>query len=128
MLAGLIQMLQDDATVSSFVGDRVYRAVLPRGFVFPALVVHKYANVQDYQLSGPVDVAEDHVQIDVYGNTPAELDDAADAVRALLINYSGTLPDDTVVQGTFLDRDMDLPYRPDMDKKGFTYRSVLGSG
>jgi len=123
---GIISLLKNDTGVAAVVSSRVYRDVLPRGYVFPAIVVHKYARAQEYQFSGPVDVAEDHIQIDAYGSTSAARDSAIDAATSLLIGYVGTLPDGTIVQTCMLEREMDMPFLAKADATGFAFRTLLG--
>ena len=94
MLAnGFVAKLLADSGVSSLVSTRVYQDRLPRGFTLPAIVVHQYGGTEDTEFDGVTDVNEGHVQIDVYGKTPAERDGAVAAVVSLLKGFTGTLPD-----------------------------------
>lgn len=107
-------------------GGRVYRGVLPRGYTLPAVAVHRYNGTQDYDMNGPVGIREDFIQVDAYGDTAVDCETTAAAVRSLFVGFTGALPDGTVVQGVFLERDMDMPFLPHADSKAISYRSVLG--
>lgn len=125
-ITGFINLLLADPTTSGLVGTRVYKAVLPRGYQLPAVAVHRYGGDQDYQMSGPVDIREDRIQFDAYGDTPDDCEATAEAIRALLVPYTGTLTDGTVVQACYLERDMDLPFLANADSKGIANRTCLG--
>jgi hypothetical protein len=120
MLDGFISLI----TAHGSVGSRVYKSVLPRGYVLPAIAIHRYGGAQDYDYAGPVDVREDQIQIDVY--VDAADDTVLEAIRALISGYVGTLPDGTVVQACYLEREMDMPFLPNADTKGIANRSTLG--
>lgn len=126
IIDGFISLLKADSGVHGLVAARVYEDVLPRGYALPAAVVHRYAGVQDYDMAGPVDVREDQIQVDAYGRTAPECQQVKETVRELLAPYVGTLPDGTVVQACYLERDMDMPFLPNADTKGIAYRSILG--
>jgi hypothetical protein len=139
MKAGIIQLLTGlnaldqspavqtkIAAVVAIVGPRVYDTVLPRGYTLPAVAVHRYGSTQEYEFAGKVGPLDDQVQIDVYGTTSDVTNAASDAIRALLIDYVGTLPDGTEVQAAYLERAMDMPFMPNADKSNLAFRSVLG--
>jgi hypothetical protein len=125
ILDGVISLLKADSGVSGIAGSRVYKNELPRGYSFPAVVVHRYGGTQDYQMDGPVGVREDQIQIDAYAVT-GTIEGLSEAVRALLVGYVGTLPDGSVVQACYLERDMDLPFLPNANTTGIANRSTLG--
>ncbi|HZP06773.1 MAG TPA: hypothetical protein VFB43_17875 [Terracidiphilus sp.] len=134
--AALVELLQANETLIALLAQAtnvpdpkppaVYQDVLPRGFQMPAIVVHRYTGVREQTFAGPVNAREDNFQIDVYGDTPADRDAVLDVTRDLLVGYAGTLPDETVVMGTYLEQDRDMPYLPNADAKSLAYRSLLG--
>ena len=122
LLDGIVTLLTNGPNPSG----GVHKDVLARGYSFPAIVVHRYGGHQDYEFSGASDVTEDQVQIDVYGNTADERDELAQQVRALLVEFTGELPDGTVVNACYLERDMDMPFLPQANQLGTSFRSILG--
>lgn len=123
-----ITLLESDDGIAALVSGRIYKSVLPRGYSLPAIAVHRYDGQQDYDLVGPIDVREDKFQADCYGRTADECDAVVNAVRALLVAFTGDLTDGsgTHVQACYLDRDEDLPYLPNADQKSLAERSALG--
>jgi hypothetical protein len=112
--------------VAAQVSGRVYENELPRGYKLPAVAVHQYGGQQDYDLSGPVGVVEDQIQLDVYGLDSASCRAAAVACRDLLQSFTGTLPDGTTVQAIYKERDAAMPFLPNADAKGIANRWTLG--
>lgn len=128
MIAGLIALLKNDATIGPIVGnERVYDSVLSygRGWTFPALALREDTGSQEYDLAGAVDGRMDQYEISAYADTPQAADDLREAVRASLSGYSGTLPDGTKVTAIFIDRPMDLPFLPKANASGNASRKVL---
>ena len=113
-------------TVAGLIKGRVYENELPRGYVLPAVCVHQYGGTQDYDFAGPVDINEDQIQLDVYGADSLTCRTAAEAVRKLLEDFTGTLPDGTVVQGLYKERDQAFPFLAHADQKGIANRWMLG--
>lgn len=126
MLSAFTDLLTDNGAVNALITGRIYKSVLPRGYTLPALVIHRYGGSQEYQLDGPAGVREDQVQVDCYAVDADGAQALAEAVRAALVSFTGTLSDNTIVQGCFLERDMDMPFLPHADAKGFANRSLLG--
>lgn len=126
IIDGIIALLNGDTGVNALTAGRIYKSALPRGYTLPAIAVHRYGGAQDYDLSGPVGVKEDQIQLDVYGQDPDSASAAAVLVKALLEPYTGTLSDGTIVQACYLERDMDMPFLPHADAKGIADRSLLG--
>jgi hypothetical protein len=126
LLDGIIQLLQTDAGLTPLVGGRVYENELPRGYTLPAIAVHQYGfEAQDYQFDGPVDISQDQIQLDCYGNTSAEVRAVAQAARTLLEPFTGALPDGTAVQLCEFTRSMAMPFMPHADQKGIANRWLL---
>lgn len=104
-----------------------HKDALPRGFQFPAIVVHRYNGALEYEFAGPADTKETNVQFDVYGKTSDERDTLMESLTGLMDSFVGTLPDGTVVQGCFRERGpQELPYLPSAEQKGPGFRSAVG--
>jgi hypothetical protein len=124
MISGFIDLLTGQT--SPPYADRVHKDVLPRGYVLPAVVLHRYGSTQDYQYDGPLDVREDQIQVDIYGGDGDTAETIFEYVRALLVGFTGTLPDGTVVLACYLERGMDMPFMANADQKSLAFRSTLG--
>jgi len=126
LLDGLIAVLNANTAVNALVAGRVYKSELPRGYLLPAIAMHRYGGTQDYSFAGPIGVREDQIQIDCYAQDAATAQQVAGAVRAALAPFTGALTDGTVVQCCYLERDMDMPFLPHADQKGIANRTLLG--
>lgn len=107
-------------TVATLVSTRMYPLVLAQDCTFPALVYSRVSTSREHSMSGPSGLAHPRIQIECYAETHAGARSLADAVRALLDGFAGTIGS-TVIQGIILldDRDMfgeQTPvYRTDLD-------------
>lgn len=126
LLDGIVAQVLADGPTAALVAANVFKNELPRGYVLPAIAVHRYGGSQEYQYNGPVGTREDKVQFDCYGPDAETAQEVAEAVRAALLAFVGTLPDGTVVQGCYLEINMDVPFLPHADAKGIANRSMLG--
>jgi hypothetical protein len=125
MIDGFVALLIADPTTNALVQGRVTKNVLARGSALPAIAVHRYMGDQEYDLNGPVDVREDQIQFDVYVGK-ADAEQLTEVVRNLVINFTGALPDGTLIYACYLERDMDMPFLPNADVQGIAARSTLG--
>jgi hypothetical protein len=123
----LIDGLKDRLTAELNPTGGVNKDTLPRGYVFPAIVIHKYNGALEYDFSGPVGVEDVNVQLDIYGKTPDERDTLSKSLTDFLDAFTGTLEDGSVVQACFRERGpQDLPFVPNADQKGPGYRTLVG--
>ena len=142
MLDGIIALLSFKATdsipdayvpltdlihaVGQLIAGRAYENEFPRGFVLPAVVVHQYGGNQDYDFTGPIDITEDQVQVDCYAQDSSGCRALRLSVKDLLEAFTGTLPDGTVVQAMYKERDLAMPFLPNANTKGIANRWTLG--
>jgi hypothetical protein len=126
IIKGFIALLQADATVAALTEGRAYADALPRGYVFPALVLHEYGGSLDSQMDGPADAEYTSVQVDIYGSATDERDNLRKAVGDVMDGYVGTLPNGVVVQLCSLERKMDLQVLPSAERKTQGFRSLRG--
>lgn len=126
ILDGIIELLNRDSAVNAVVDSRIYKSDLPRGYKLAAIAVHRYNGSQNYDFNGPVTVGEDMVQLDIYAGDADTCQSLAKLVKAVLNAFIGALPDGTVVQGCYLERDMDMPYMAKADTAAITNRTILG--
>ena len=123
LIEALVNILSTDHKTNL---PSVYENELPRGYKLPAIAVHQYGGNQDYDFSGPVDINEDQLQLDCYGPDSLTCRQTMRAARKLLEAYVGTLPDGTVVQGFYKERDQAMPFLPHADQKGIANRWTVG--
>lgn len=126
LLDGFMELLTSNPAVSGLVAARVYKSELPRGYVLPAIAIHRYGGTREYQADGPIALREDQIQLDCYAQDAETAQQVAEAVKALLDPFTGVLPDGSVVRACYIERDMDMPFLPHADAKGIANRSMLG--
>jgi hypothetical protein len=120
---GIVAKLKTDLGIAN-----VYLDTLPRGFAFPAVVVHQYGGLQENDMKASNGVREDQVQVDIYAASAAALRRLVVTARTSLSVYSGTLtdPDSTVVQLCQLERSMAMQWVQRADQSGIGFRWLLG--
>jgi hypothetical protein len=118
--SGLVLLVQADATVLSLCKTGGYLAQVPPNSALPTWTQATISDPVDYLLSGPDALGMRRIQIDVYGNAPADAVELASAIDKVLSGYAGTLPDGTRVQGCFRDNMLDV-----FDNEGRSYRRML---
>jgi hypothetical protein len=118
-------LLTTPGTLADLVGTRVYSVVMPRGYMFPAICYHIVNDVSGYDVVGDTEDRTCVMQIDCYGATANDARYVAECVQGTLNNFTGVLSGGEQVNGTFIERDMDMPFQPGGDVKGVTYRVLL---
>jgi hypothetical protein len=126
LIDGVISHLGQASAITALVGDHIYKNRAPRGFKLPAIILHKYGGAQDYDFDGPVDISEAQIQADVYAADENGCGLMIAAIRSVLDGFVGTLPDGTVVQACYYEREMDMPFLAYGDQKSDTNRSLIG--
>jgi hypothetical protein len=87
----LFTRLKDDAGVSAIVGTGIYPVRLPQNKSTPALVYTQISGPRLHDLGGASDRAMPRFQVDCWADTAAAAKSLADAVRASLNGFNGTL-------------------------------------
>jgi len=95
-----------DATVSSLVGTRIYPLISTPETPLPFVLWRRTAARREPTLSGPMGVPILTVEYSVYALTYEAARTIADAMRAVLDGYGGTV-DNTIVRQTSLDDESD---------------------
>lgn len=131
-LASLISLIEGTPAITELLsvapvtgGPAVYNSVLPRAYKLPAIAVHKYAGAWDQDMGGPNSIREDNFQLDIYGGKGPDTQAVLDVCRSFFTGYSGTLTDGTVILGTYLEQDRDMPFLPNADAQSMAFRSLL---
>jgi len=87
----LQKILVDDGGVGTLAANRIYNAVLPQGATVPAITWQRIATPRLRDLDGAEGSAQPRFQINCWGDEPSEPGALANAVRAALQDYEGTV-------------------------------------
>jgi len=117
-------LLLNNEQTAALLDTRIYASVLPRTYKFPVACFHQYGQSALYSFEGLAPLTETYFQFDCYGSTATSAREVAEAIKAVLGGYTGTLSSGTV-QCCYLERDMDMPFVPDADVKGISFHTVL---
>jgi len=122
---GLYELLTQDPGVSALVGNRVYFILQPKGTSVPSVVMSCITTTDLYVMAGNTGKRDGLWQIDCYAVDYYSANAVQLAVRSVLENFIGNLPDAdaTPVIATFIEKCWDMPYEP--GAKGFIYRTML---
>jgi hypothetical protein len=88
---GLVAHLQSDAGVSALVETRIYPLVVPQDATLPALAYQRISGPRDHAHDGPTGLARARVQLTYVASTYAAAKELAEAARAALDGFSGTM-------------------------------------
>jgi len=87
----LFTKLSGTAGVSALVATRIRPVKLPHGYTLPAIVYTRITSPRIYHLGGASGRTRTRFQIDSWATTEAAASNVADAVRAALSGFNGTL-------------------------------------
>lgn len=127
MIGGLVyQLLSTDSGFQAVAGTRIYPDVLPQGAIYPACTYMVVSGAADYHLGGPSDLADPRLQLDLYGETKAQVVALYRAVMAALSGFSGSVGSPPVkIQGIFKAMETDN-FAGDMENAGpRTFRKTV---
>lgn len=125
----LFQLVTQESTIQSAVGvdangtTRAYWILAPQGAIIPFLIFSRVGTTENYAMSGTTGLREALFQIVCYSSTYYQSRNISGVVRNFLKNYTGTLPDSTVVDSIFIEKDWDDRYEE--GSKGFVYGAYL---
>lgn len=114
MLADLRTYILAGGAVSALIGSRFYPHKLPQSPTLPAVTYQVISELRGHVMSGADGTPGTRVQIDAWASTMADALAVADAIRARLDGYAGTLAGSTKAQGVFADQSQSL-YEPDAE-------------
>ena len=126
---GLFQFVTSNTSVQAAVGvdkngvTQAYWVLAPQGAILPFLVFSRVGTVDPYTMAGTLGIRQGLFQISCYSANFLSSRTIAKQVRTLLEDFTGTLPDGTVVQSVFTDKDFDQRYEE--GGKGFTFGAIL---
>jgi Protein of unknown function (DUF3168) len=122
--AGLYRLMKNDAGISALVGGRIWGGRAPKTVTdssYPLIVWTIVSTVDLYSIQGASGYRTKRVQIDSYARTYIDSVKVSDAVRALLQNFRGTLPDGTFVESSVLITDQDFTFEPGISGQLFRH-------
>lgn len=93
---GLVQRLEDDATVGGIAGDRIYPLKLPQNVTLPAITYSRVSGERGKQLAGLTGYARPTFQFDLWAQSYNSCKLLAKAVRESLDGFQGTMDSETV--------------------------------
>ncbi len=128
---GLFQLVTSDPGVQAAVGvdangiASAYWVLAPQGVPVPYLVFSRIGTTDTYDMAGSIGFREAKFQVVSYSSAYYGSRNMSKAVRQLLQDYAGTLPDtnSTVVQAVVIDKDWDARYEE--GSKAFIFGAYL---
>jgi Protein of unknown function (DUF3168) len=121
---GLFEFLHTNVDIYGIVGNDIYFSTIPKGASFPAIVIDTVTTQRETMLEATAPQQDRRVRfrcvsaVDQYGARAL-----AKALVGVLVDYTGTLPDGTVVNAAIFNLDADLPY--EIGAKGFAFAVLL---
>jgi len=122
---GIYELISQDSGVNALVNGRVYWILQTKGTSVPSIVLSIVATGDTYSLNGASGLRDALIQVDAYASNYYDARATSRAVRLLLENYSGNMPDADATQviGCVVEKDWDMPF--ETGAKGFVYRALL---
>jgi len=93
---GLYDHLTNDAGVSALVGTRIYPLVVPQDVALPAIAYQRISGPRDHAHDGPSGLGRARMQFTFVGTSYSQAKSVAEAVRASLDGFKGTMGTVTV--------------------------------
>ncbi len=126
---GLFQLITSDTAVKTAVGadangtTRAFWILARQGSAVPFLVLSRVATSDTYAMAGSVNFRDGLFQVVTYASDYYTSRSISAVVRQLLENFTGALPDGTVVSSVMVQKDWDMPFEE--GAKGFVYGAYL---
>lgn len=99
----LYDRLVADGTVSGLVGTRIYRKVAPQEAAKPYVTFQGISAPRIHGVKNSLGVVQERIQFDCWADTDSGAEAVADAIRASLDGFTGTLGSIRVQGCTHLD-------------------------
>lgn len=113
----LIAVLEDDATIGSLVGDKIYPEQAPQGAALPYLILTDISLIGDYNLAGASGIRQTRIQFDCYARLKSVSEDTKNQVLTLFDGRKQTLNSSTEVLSCVIENG-----QSSYDPKQGTYR------
>lgn len=107
--AAITKHLTENAGVASLAAGRVYPGHLPQKPTLPAIVMHRISGPREHSHDGSSGLAHPRFQFDVWAGSHVKAKALAEAVRAAMDGFRGTMggAGGVEVSGCFLEDDDD---------------------
>src|SRR5579862_5218470 len=129
---GLFALLSTTSSVSSLIaaapnssaGTAIYFSLAAKQSARPYIVIHLVNGTPaEKSLDGSSALIRGRFQFDSYADDPTVARQVSQAIRDLLKDFSGPLPDETMITFTAVHADMDDAF--EQGGMGYLYRSML---
>ena len=94
--SAIVTRLEADATLTALISDRLYPDEVPQDDDLPAVFYMTVSDIKDQFLTVQSPLEAPNIQFTAYADTKAEAAEVADAIKASLNDYQGTLSTSTV--------------------------------
>jgi len=122
--AGVFQLLSTNAALQALIADRVFFVKMPaKETLLPAVVFQIITTRTVYSATGPSGFRFVHVQFDSYAEAYSDAVAISRLLRTALAAFVGPLPDGTLIHGSIVMNEMDMPYEP--GTSGYVFRRLL---
>ncbi len=107
------KVLAADPSVAALVGDRIAPPPVVQASTMPAVTYQRISTVEPVDLDGMPGLCRIRLQVDCWAPTQDAAEELAEAVKAKLRGFSGTV-EGRSIKGVFVDGENDAPYEPDV--------------
>ena len=114
---GIVALALANPAIAALIVDRFTPDILDDPAAYPAASYSLISTVDTYTLDGPLSLVQIRLQIDSWGATYAQAKSLAQALKALLNGYAGTLPNGVVVEN--IQRDGESGPRFDQTQRAY---------
>ncbi len=104
----LVEILLNDATVNSLVGNRIKPNYIPQNMAMPAVTYQEIDSPRDHTMDGPSGFVPARWQLNCWGTTYDSTSDVAEAIRQAYDGFSGTVGN-VVIQAITDEGHSDMP-------------------
>lgn len=118
----LYTKLAADATLTDLVATRIYPDQAPTRATRPYVVYRRELHETTYHMGGAIGPKVSRFALETYASSRRLAWQAAEAIRALLDGFRGTLGSATTVRGTFFEDESDDAIAPADASEQLTYR------
>lgn len=122
--AAIYTRLTTDAAVAALIGDRVFPNAVPQGSEYPAIDYEQTSGIRDQVMDGPTGLVSSIFDIRCKGKTYIETRTLADAVRARLDGFAGTI-DGQIISSASVTDEYDEPVISPGDRENRIFTKLL---